>query len=417
MAFIAAAPNTPLQPGEKRFWVAPEALPEALRTWLQGRSRRSCRAAGAQPSRLEVQWEAPRRGSPLLAGHGVHWLASEDGALSCWSLRGSFGFDACHRWYDSFENSMTSAGLHLLKLENLLVQTFLGGPFHADSNYGRLLDAVREWVASSDAGAPLFVAMYGAICHDWSVILTGCLYVCTSLGYTKSILETPLAQHTLPDSRPPEAVVGLGGPEPAAAASRSVRWSNDQLQRLRSSCSTNFHLATTIMAMTENKAAMTGISAITLPMEELHNKAITMCKTRAGTKEWRCSVARGSVDHVLEMVSALSDHATLLQMGLVSYEHGCESCMFSDDSAGRVASLLVDFLRDMVFCEVVFVRNYAEDLPNCFVGLVDDSLHVRRRVASYAWVVFEEVTKAEALGAEDMWLRDFCRDLVWPCCT
>lgn len=471
LAFVAGSPCRALAVDERRFWVSPASLPAPLRARLQGRSRRSCIKQGLAPARLECQWESPRMILHSWLDMGSVGWPAKVGAYSAWALRGSFGFDSCHRRYDNFGNSMASAGLHLLKLENLLVQTFLGGPFHADSNYGKLCDAMSEWVASSDSSDPLFTSMYSAICHDryagklppdygtsahmsaifldlprvvntevygiqtkmnrwfqltkkhrillpcWSVVLTGCLYVCITQGYYKNWLDTPVAQHTLRDARPPEQAAGVAGPEPSHASVRSVRWSNDQLSKLRSACGTNFHLATTIMAMAENKAVMTGVAAITLPLEELHDKAITMCKTRAGVKEWRCSVARGGVDHVLDMVAALSDFDMLLQAGLVSYEEGSGSCVLSDDAALRVAASLVDFLRDMIYSEVVFVRNYAEDLPNCFVSLVDADETQRKKMASRIWRVFEVVTKVESLGTKDMWTRDFCRNLIWPCCT
>ena len=466
-AFVAETPCRALDEGERRFWVGIDALPPALQSRAQGRVRRACLELQAKTTRLEVLWEKPRAILHSWLDMGSTGWPAKHAAYCGWHMRGSFGFDPAHRRHDNLLNAMAAAGLGLMKLECLVVQTFTSGPFHQDGNFRKLEEATREWVDNFDESDPLFQTLYPRICRDmgggrlppeygsaahmaevfkslpgivsqcvyglntkmnrwfqllkrhrtmkqsWSVALAAGMYACIQAGHFRSVHDSPLLQHQLPNANA-AAAVALAAGEPAARCSRSVKWSNEELKKLRSSCSTGFHLATTILCMDETRAVMTGVAAIARPIEEEHALAITAMKTRMGTKAWRCRQASGAVSApMLQAWAALCDQGTLLDVGLLSFEDGASSCPFGDDAASRVACSLVDFCREMVYGEIVFQRAYCEDLPNRFCSLVDDSAQIRQDAAAWLWRVFEEVTELEAAGQGDAWLASYAKQLLW----
>ncbi|CAK0837422.1 unnamed protein product, partial [Prorocentrum cordatum] len=164
--FRAARPCLPLGPGEARFWVDLATLPEDLQAAAAGRTRRAAVRAADGSTRLECVWSEPRciLHSWLDMG-SVGWVGKHI-AYGHGKVRGTFGNDPSHRRWGNTLNSLSAAGLTLLKLEAGLVQTFLLGPWHMDGNFRKVEEAAQEWHASSDHRDLLFVHLYPRIVRD-----------------------------------------------------------------------------------------------------------------------------------------------------------------------------------------------------------------------------------------------------------
>lgn len=466
--FLAEQRCGALGADHRRFFVDVGKLPPALQASANGRVKRACVKEPDQAARLEVLWSSPRNILHTWLDMGsIGWPARHAAYLSH-GLRGSFGFDPAHRRWDNCLNSLNGSGLGLMRLEILLVQTFLSGPWHGDGNFGKLLDAAEEWVKSSTPEDPVFVETYPRIVQHltggkpphnygtdehkaevwrsipdqvqrfvygvntkmnrwfqlvkrhqsmkqyWALVAAVCMYCCVSKGYFSTLAETPYHQHTANDHDPEAQRVVHAAPPQGQHRPRSVKFSNAELEKIRSDCANGFHLAATILCMEETRAVMTGVAAVADPLMQAHSLAITRMKTRKGSMELRCELAcgRGS-GHLKSIWGALSSVDVLLDMGLVSYS-GEVHTSFSPDCAGRVAASLVEFCREMLASEISFLRNYAEDLPNVFVGLVSPDPQQVENTARFVWQAFQAVTACEARGHTDPWLRDFCRNLLWP---
>ena len=471
--FLAYHPCGPLGRDEERQFVKVEKLPPALLAAAHGRTRRSCivKAGDLSKARMEVAWSAPRCILHTWLDQGAVGWYGKFALYLGFDVRGTFMFDPAHRRWNDILNAMTASGLHLLKLEILLIQTWLSGPFKGDGHFRRLEDAVEEWVKSSNYEDPLWEIMYPIVVRDlgqgklpadynseahkeelflslprlakeflyymntkrnrwfqlirkhqvlkkyWSVTLTCALYVCISQGLYDNIEDTPLFRHKPGAAPPAEGAAGprVMGVDPiTAVVNRSVKFSNDELSRLRAGTQNGFHLAANILCMFETKALMTGVQLISTPVAAEHGLAITKMKSRSGTKHWRCEQSKGTnLTHLNDCIAVLHDQDMLLEMGLIDFTHAGERCEFSDETACRIATTLSTYLRHVLNNEVLFQLAYSCDLPNSFCGLVHDDVLVVEEAATWHASVLAQVTKLEAAGIDDMWAKKYCANLVW----
>lgn len=81
-------------------------------------------------------------------------------------LRGSFTNDPPHRRHNDCMNAYKHSGLTLLRLEAGIVYTFSLGPFKSDGWHGCLVQAAKQWHATSTFRDDLFQLLYPHIVHD-----------------------------------------------------------------------------------------------------------------------------------------------------------------------------------------------------------------------------------------------------------
>lgn len=334
--FAPATKCQQLAPRAKRFWVQTADLPSELRQLQCGRKRRACIQHVCGRTSFEIMWAEER---PIihcwLDMGSIGWPAKQAAFLGC-GFRGSWGFDPAHRRWDNILNSLKCSGLSLIRLEALTVQAFTSGPFHGDANFRKLEEAIKEWCSSHPEGGEPFDALYYRITRDlhagvlppefgtkshraemwrklpslaekciygmntkmnrwfqlvrrhrsmapyWGLALAGALYVCIQKGHFANLEETPFLHHTREVTADASTAQGVAGPSSRAppATSRSVQWSNQELNHIRSSCSGGFHLAATILCMDETRAVMTAVSSICDPVMRLHGQSIVRMKTR-----------------------------------------------------------------------------------------------------------------------------------------
>ena len=390
-------------------------LPTGIAARCNDRTRRSCiKFSDGTPSRFEVLLDKPRRVLHSWLDMGAIGWYGKHALYLGWGIRGSWGWDPAHRRWNDQLLSLTASGLALTKLEIITVQVFTSGPWKGDGHFRRLEDATDEWVKSSPVDDELFQALYPRIVRDrcrgllpdgfgtpahklevwqglpemarqyiygmntkqnrwfqpmqrhesmtehWSLVLAGCLYCCISMGLYKTVANTPLSAHATEDDDPEPDGSGLqqddGGQQGDDDMSkRSVKWSNKELARIRSNCKGGFHLASTILCAQETHSTWTGVCAVSRPVQEQHAMAITMMKTRSGTREWRTTQCTGkALSHIAEVLAALSNPSVLLHMGLLSYHFGAEVCEFSSQCAQRIASSMVGYCREVMYHELLF---------------------------------------------------------------
>lgn len=120
---------------------------------------------------------------------------------------------------------------------------------------------------------------------------------------------------------------------------------------------------------------------------------------------------------IVEIVAKLSDQELLISVGLVSAELGAKVCEFSQACATRVAGSMVDFAREVLGSEILFLRAYSEDLPNKFCALLGKDMEEVRSASTWLWSAFMAVEACEKAGQSDIWYRNFARNLLWPLCV
>lgn len=89
------------------------------------------------------------------------------------------------------------------------------------------------------------------------------MYCLINKGIYNSLEDTPLFAHLGAAGHAAQFSVGGGS---GGSQSKSVKFSNAELQRIRSSCSSGFHLAANILCMVETKSIWMGICGIVAPI-------------------------------------------------------------------------------------------------------------------------------------------------------
>jgi hypothetical protein len=67
-----------------------------------------------------------------------------------------------------------------------------------------------------------------------------------------------------------------------------------------------------------------------------------------------------------------------------------------------------------MFRDILFQLSYSHDLPNKLCGLVDDDPGERAAAAKFVSLCFNAVTECELCGLGDLWLQEYCKNLLWP---
>ena len=268
--------------------------------------------------------------------------------------------------------------------------------------------------------------------RSWSAYLAACLYVCINQGYYKSLDATPWQWARLHDGLPPPSVPGAPADVGAAASSssahpavaavpaaptvapRSVRFSNAEIDKIRSSCQTQTHLATTIMCVHETKVLNAMMTKFVHPIEEEHNFTVTALKTQAGTLEWRTQMAALRRKHHIEStLGLLRDKALLITLGLQSFEGAAHTCMFPDAMAERIAASTLDFCRELVYAELLLLLQHSADLPGKFAGAVSKGPAIKSDTMQWLKQTFDAVCDAERHARDDEFLAAWLLDLIW----
>lgn len=263
----------------------------------------------------------------------------------------------------------------------------------------------------------------------WSTCLAVIMYIGMFKGWFRDLSEFPFLAGPRAEENvgAPALVVGDASCVLAAASSgsgsapagggpgRSVRFSNDQISRLRSSCANGMHLAGRIMSMMETRAVIVGTAAVAAPVMEEHSLTVTILKTQSGSMSWRSEMALGHrCRHLRPMFESLMDREMLLDIGLLDYSEFNCTCLFTTDEAQRISTTLMTFCCHMLCREVILLMSYCRDFPMVFAGFLDRDEANRQRTADFCRKVFATLTEAEQKSHDDVWLADFLKYLIWP---
>ncbi len=206
----------------------------------------------------------------------------------------------------------------------------------------------------------------------------------------------------------PAASSGASAAPAGSAPPRSVRFSNEQLKKLRSNCENGMELATRVLSMFENRAVVVGAAALIGPIKSEHGLALTEMKTIRGTEEWRVAMATGRrCAHFHEAFAKLSSSRVLLDVGLLHWRHGAEAIRFSAEEAGRICTSMVNVCRESLYREAAFQMSYSWDLPGRFAGMLSHLASERAATSKWIKSVFAAVSAAETAALTDPWVQSF----------
>jgi hypothetical protein len=166
-AFVPAQKVGALAITEKRFYVKVSDMPLEMVAASAGREVRSCIVdLTTKTTRLEVLWTEKR---PSLftvtdcggqAFQGKHCLFKRDQL----GLRGDALYDPPHRKVRNVSLAENRSGLRHAKMEWLIVQRFLGGPYGSHANLVMVQEGSKQYFAAFDHTEAIFGACYEIIC-------------------------------------------------------------------------------------------------------------------------------------------------------------------------------------------------------------------------------------------------------------
>ena len=248
--------------------------------------------------------------------------------------------------------------------------------------------------------------------------MAACLSASIAKGYVAGLADCPWFLHTLQQpagEQHPQA--SLGGAAAASAAGgpgRSVAQSNTAFSKLRSDAASGLDLACRILLLDETRVVMQGVALLSQAVADEHGRTVTVLKTRGGCVEWSVEMACAErLEHLNGVLDLLVDPSLLIKLGLVS-PMGDGSSEFGDAAWQRVLDTWFVYVRELLNCEVEFLRTYCEDLPNVFASLVATDKKKRAQGVKWLRSVWERLTTAEKEAKNDQWLQTFIEDLSWP---
>lgn len=262
----------------------------------------------------------------------------------------------------------------------------------------------------------------------WSSCLAATIVIGIFKGRFTGIGEFPfLVGPQFGDAAEVAAVVGDPAAAPRAASSapsegpagagpwRSVRFSNEHINRLRSFFANEMHLAARVLSMFETRSVMVGVARLTRPLMEEHALTTTTMKTQMGCKNWRTEMAvAGRASLLQDIFDTLGGRDLLLQIGLLDCREFNKRCLFSSPEAQRVATTMVTYCCNLLLHEVLFMMAFSSDFPLVFAGFLHHDADKRKEVADFCRDAFAAVTLAEARSHQDVWMGEFVKDLCWP---
>lgn len=475
-AFACSAPVLALKAGETRYWVQVRDLPIEIQRCSPDRDRRSCIASGGQ-RRLEVNWSAPRPSLHINCDMGmIGWVSKA--ALyhsGVGALRGWWEADPAHRRHNNVLGAISRAGMSWCKLEVLLTNTLVSGPFDSAAFFGVVVEASEELFANMDFHCPLFQEHYRRIsfehhkgvlpvhfaseehmqemwaaCREawvfskrgekpkqgrwfkvfaraelqepcWTMLLMVLQYIGLVEGWAVDMDDARLADGALDASRAAAStqgrgVKGQGGAEERPAgqevAQRSVAESNAQVESLRKRCHNVLHVCMTIFSRPSVRALWLMVTRLTRPTQEAHGKALVMQKTKQGCSEWCIDMALGRYCSGLAATfEVFRDEHMLVEAGLLSQCVAGEGFVFSLDIAGPMVEATFEFVLHLVGSEILWCRRYNDMPPGLFMALLSDEHKEVSLRRLEGW--WQALLEFEAEVLRDPSLRKFHSELTW----
>ena len=174
------------------------------------------------------------------------------------------------------------------------------------------------------------------------------------------------------------------------------------------------YLVGQILGRRTSPTLMTLTSAVAGPVMAEHGHALTAMKTKRGCKEWHKEMAAGErVSYLVETCKQLVDVQLLRQCFLIQGQ-GAGVPAFPLNVVNKIVSGIVDFLRELLWREVLTVALYCRQLPSRCFGLLHHSEDVRRPIIEQVLGLYTRLLELENKSADDPWVKSFLGKMLWP---
>ena len=194
-----------------------------------------------------------------------------------------------------------------------------------------------------------------------------------------------------------------------------MQLSDGDTEQQRASKKNALAYAADILGCRSIRAMTVVIVDVSLPLEVEAGKTCRYMKSPDGVFSWYLKMATACGLHVVhECVDAAYSEFLAQRMGLC--DEALECMPLSEATIQTMAHALGDFLRLIIFEELLFQRTYFDRIPGKFVAHVSND-EQRQQALEFSQRSFEALEELEELVYADRHARELQNTLLWPLAT
>ena len=230
-----------------------------------------------------------------------------------------------------------------------------------------------------------------------------------------TLLPVPLGHSGGPGAQVPSATVTPVAGAAGVEAPRTVKESNDELKRVRSSTKGTLHFVALALANKFGNQVADIVDVATWACCQFFDMGKTVCKTIMGSQVWHVDLALGGFSNVMrQCLTCMEDPVQLQPIGFTP------SFMYSlvDEATMEQEMLLAKTLCDLCMAEsytfLLSTMTFSHMAPGKFIGLLsDDKAKVKQCLEELqSWWELLQICEKDALA--DPWAAAFLKDLMFP---
>ena len=199
---------------------------------------------------------------------------------------------------------------------------------------------------------------------------------------------------------------------------RSVRASNEVLNKLRHSCKNNVHLSACVLSNRYSCQMVDALGVVCSAANEFFAKTRTILKTTSGSVDWKSKMVGGEMTAVL--LTMMHDMCDASSCSIVGFTPASEWDLVPPAGLQEECALAMTMMKTglgLMYNLLTTSMTWSHRLPGFFAGLVGctaEQRDARLKILKGWW---EKLQELEMLAPGDDFVKGLLRDLVWPDCA